>query len=532
MGQVSKVMQFNKKAFLAFATIAALGNAQEATAPEDSAVVKLTSATFNDFIKENPLVLAEFYAPWCGHCKNLAPHYVEAAATLQDKGIPLAQIDCTEESELCMEQGIRGYPTLKVFKNNQIDNPSEYQGARSAPAIVSYLIKQSLPPVTVLEGVDAAADLKDLIAEASSALVVDTGVEDLNATFYELADLYRDDFTFVQYTSEDEPKLSIYLPEAEGPISYNGSNLTLSHLVDWVQVETKPYFGEINGETFQSYMSAGLPLAYVFYTSADERASLEPYFIELGKKYRGNMSFVGLDASMFGRHAENLNMKEQFPLFVIHDLDSNLKFGLPQLDEEEFAALEKPLELDTKSIGEFVEKFFAEELTPSVKSEEIPEVQESNVFKIVGYTHEETIGDKDKDVLVKYYAPWCGHCKRLAPIYEELADLYASDEDAKEKILIADVDATLNDVNVEIEGFPTIFLYPAGKSEPVIYQGSRSLESFVEFLTENGQSSINGTALLENKRAEEAKAQEEAEANEEEAEEESEAETAILHDEL
>ncbi|SCV02905.1 LANO_0G00958g1_1 [Lachancea nothofagi CBS 11611] len=521
-------MQLSKKVFLGITALtAAIGKAQQdATAPEDSAVVKLTSENFVEFMKEHPLVLAEFYAPWCGHCKTLAPHYVEAAAALESSDIALAQVDCTEEQELCMEQGIRGYPTLKVFKSSQLDAPSEYQGGRNAQSIISYMTAQSMPPVTVISGEEGADDLKDILVEASSAVVIDSGVAGLNETFYELADLFRDDFTFVKYNqTEGEPHLSIHLPNDVEPIKFTGKNNTLTHLVEWVQVETKPHFGEINGETFQSYMNANLPIAYFFYTSPEERSSYEQFFTKLGKEHRGKINFVGLDASMFGRHAENLNMKEQFPLFVIHDVESNMKYGMPQLSEEEFSALTKPLELKSADITKFIKNFTAGKIEPIVKSEEIPEVQESSVFRIVGKTHEKVVNDEKKDVLVKYYAPWCGHCKKLAPLYEEMADIYASDKDANSKIVIANVDATLNDVNVDLEGYPTLMFYPAGKkSTPVVYQGARDIESFMNFIQENGHHGVNGSAILEGRQAQEAvEAEKEAEAIKEEE---------VEHDEL
>lgn len=117
-----------------------------------SDVTQLKKDTFDEFVKENDIVLAEctlsplmlivlvpqltktvsVFAPWCGHCKALAPEYEEAATTLKEKDIKLIKVDCTEESELCQQYGVEGYPTLKVFRG--LENITPYKGQRKASA--------------------------------------------------------------------------------------------------------------------------------------------------------------------------------------------------------------------------------------------------------------------------------------------------------------------------------------------------------------------------------------------------------------
>jgi protein disulfide-isomerase A1 len=86
----------------------------------------------------------------------------------------------------------------------------------------------------------------------------------------------------------------------------------------------------------------------------------------------------------------------------------------------------------------------------------------------------------------------CSLIPSLAPKYEELAQLYAANPSYAEKVTIAKVDATANDVPEEIQGFPTIKLYPAGsKDSPVDYSGSRTIEDLAQFIKVNGKHKID-----------------------------------------
>ena len=119
----------------------------------------------------------------------------------------------------------------------------------------------------------------------------------------------------------------------------------------------------------------------------------------------------------------------------------------------------------------------------TLKSEEIPATQEGPVYVLVGKSFDEIVMDPTKDVLVEFYAPWCGHCKKLAPIYDELAQKLAHNKN----LIIAKMDSTANETDkVTIQGFPTIKFWPAGnKSAPKDFEGERTVDGFIDYLTKH-----------------------------------------------
>ncbi|KAI5949315.1 PDI1 [Candida jiufengensis] len=484
----------------------------EATADPNSAVVKLTTENFTTFLEENPLILTEFFAPWCGYCKMLGPEFSQAADLLNEThpNIKLAQIDCTEDESICMEHEIKGYPTLKVIRNGDSKGAEDYQGPREHKGIADYMIKQSLPSVQIPTSWD---DLEKLVGEQTKPFIlkVDGVVDDI---FDKIASTKRNDYTFIEvgkdYLKQLASKLNIDLKKATYLVVHPGEILEsikyqgeadLEKLTEFINVESLPYFGDMDRDTYMKYMASPLPIAYYFYKTPEQRESIANDLSKLGKKYRGKLNFVGLDANLFGRHAEAISMDPDIvPLFAIQNIGENKKYGINQKENPEGPSIE--------TITEFVEDFFANKLKPIIKSEPLPteeEIKSNPVVKLVANNYNEILNKLDKDIFVKFYAPWCGHCKKLAPTWSELAEIYQSNKDGD--VLIADIDHTLNDVDVpfEIEGYPTLLMFPAngeldektGIRKPIVFQGQRELNSLIEFVKEHGSLKINGTELQE-----------------------------------
>ena len=100
----------------------------------------LTDSNFEEkVIKSDETWMIKFYAPWCGHCKQLAPAWEKAAKAL--KGVvKVGAIDVDNFKAVGSKYGVSGFPTIKFFGLNKKNSPSDYSGGRTADAIVNYAL--------------------------------------------------------------------------------------------------------------------------------------------------------------------------------------------------------------------------------------------------------------------------------------------------------------------------------------------------------------------------------------------------------
>ena len=140
-------------------------------------------------------------------------------------------------------------------------------------------------------------------------------------------------------------------------------------------------------------------------------------------------------------------------------------------------------EINKENLKSFIERVQAGEVEQFLKSAPIPETNDDAVKVVVGKSWKEMVMDSEKEVLVKFYAPWCGHCKSLAPHYENAAKKIAGNPN----ILLVKVDSTENEVaGVDIQGFPTLKFWGKDKSAaPVDYNGGRDVDGILSWLKEH-----------------------------------------------
>ncbi|GAY55167.1 hypothetical protein CUMW_162320 [Citrus unshiu] len=136
----------------------ATGGSSDKSKSDSNESIELNSSNFDELVlKSKDLWIVEFFAPWCGHCKKLAPEWKKAANNLKGK-VKLGHVDCDSEKSLMSKFNVQGFPTILVFGADK-DSPIPYEGARTAGAIESFALEQletnvAPPEVTELTSQD------------------------------------------------------------------------------------------------------------------------------------------------------------------------------------------------------------------------------------------------------------------------------------------------------------------------------------------------------------------------------------------
>merc|ERR1712117_944256 len=392
-------------------------------------------------------------------------------------------LDATEEPKVAEQFEVRGYPTLKFFKNGK---DTEYNGGRTADTIVSWLEKKTGPAAKTLATVDEA---KAFVADNDIAIIgFFDSVESDGAKAFLAAAGNMDDFPFA--TTSEAAVLAEYMAAGvvifknfdEGRNDMEGE-VTEESVTAFVAGNSLPLVVDFSQDTAQKIFSGEIKSHLLLFMSgaAEDHAAKVEIARGIAKDHKGEMLFVTIntDEEDHKRIMEFFGLEEsELPSMRIIKLEEDMSKFKPESTE-----------LSDENIRAFVQQYLAGELKPHLMSEEIPEDWDKEPVKVlVGKNFEEVAMNVEKDVLVEFYAPWCGHCKQLAPTWDKLGEKFKDSE----TVVIAKMDSTANELeDVKVQGFPTIKLFKKGDNKVIDYNGERTLDGLVKFIESDG---VHGAA--------------------------------------
>merc|ERR1712107_109603 len=366
-----------------------------------------------------------------------------------DPPVTMGKVDCTEGGKsTCGRFDVKGYPTLKIFRNGELS--SDYNGPREAAGISKFMRSQVGP---------ASKEVKT-VAEAEAVLakpeVVVFGFGDQPAHAKAAAKL-RESVLFAHTTSEEvmtklghKDAIVLFRPKTLQN-KFEAAEVTAYYAVDYVK----------NAKGTNYWRNRVMKVAADF--------SGLNFAVANKDDFQGELSDLGFEYVA----------GDKPPVVAAKDA-SGLKYRMPEVsDAKEFMP----------SLKEFLTQMQAGSLEPYLKSEAVPDNSANAVKVAVAKNFDELVTKSEKDVLVEFYAPWCGHCKKLTPIYDELGEKMA-DEDVE----IVKMDATANDVppQYDVKGFPTLYWLPKGSKKPTSYNGGREIDDFIKYIAEHASDELKG----------------------------------------
>jgi len=445
-------------------------------------VIDLTNESFDKALADHKHVMVNFYSPSCSHCKALDPEYVKVADELHaiDSSVKIARVDASKEIEIAKKQGIDGYPTLKLFIDGK---PLEYNGPRKADKMVIWISKKSGSPATV---VSSTEELNGLIKNNSVIVVgfLENLESDLSKAFLETAlynehvafALVQDKSLFSEYEVDGE-KVIMFKDFDEGKVVYTGKP-EFAELSEFVHMNSIPLVIDFTYDSAPIIFSGSIKNHVLLFasTKADNYAALKDTLSKLAKIYKGKLMFIVVDT-------EVKELKQIVDYFKVPETE-HPALRIVRLGEHMQRFKSQDLSLDEENIKSLIEKFFAGELKPELLSEDIPEDWDHKPVKVlVGKNFNDVVNSTEKNTLVMFYAPWCGHCKKLEPMWEELAEKYKEAKD----VTIAKMDATKNELeHIRIRAFPTVKLFLNHVDHAKDYNGERTVDGIVRFIESKG----------------------------------------------
>ena len=279
-------------------------------------------------------------------------------------------------------------------------------------------------------------------------------------------------------------KPSKYLQEKdEKPKSrYTAKKISSASLKKFIIDKSIPLVGEKSYKTEYEYDTIKKPVITVFFEIDHEKNPKGITYVtnrlrKLAKEFSGKFIFNIASLSAYSYKLENYGLKSNSKKDVVVGLKNDLLYY--KMDAK----------FSIENIKTFIENFKAGAVVGKAKEEYQPPKEDdeeddenSNVTTLTN-DNADAVLKSGKDIMVEFYAPWCGHCKALKPEYKKLAESFKDDAD----VVIAAMDATAHTVPKEfdVKGYPSIYFMSSKGKKPVSYNGDREADAMAQYIKDN-----------------------------------------------
>ena len=258
---------------------------------------------------------------------------------------------------------------------------------------------------------------------------------------------------------------------------------TYKELMTFIRKHAVPLVGQRTKQNMFKYTER--PLIVIYYDVnfnhqfRTETQYTRSMILEVAKKFKGsNLKFAISNEEEF---------EDEIKALGLEDSGNDVSIGV-YTEKQKFRG-DPDAEITSEYLAMFVEHLRTGRIPPYMKSMPVPKVQDSIVTKVVSDNYDTEMHKIKKDVVLYFYAPWCGHCKEFDIVFKKVAKKMMK---TNENIVFGSMDGTGNDIPYmfpPISGYPSIFFLSAyEKFDPIQYQGDRSYKSVKDWI--NRHSSI------------------------------------------
>ncbi|CAL5987693.1 Protein_disulfide isomerase [Hexamita inflata] len=266
-------------------------------------VIKLSNETFGNFSKPT---IVKFYAPWCGHCKELAPKYEELATLSEQLNVIVAEVDCTEEADICSHENVEGFPTIKLFDGEKV---FDYDGEREVPALSKWITDMQ-KPILVYESME---DLKKR-AEESRFPTHFILYSDNLANDEKFFDMFKGKIIIgCMQANQSASKLIAFREGIE--ITYTDSLENADALIEFIAFHQLPFAPILTPAIFTPLMSSGFPFIMLS-ASIDNEAEIVQAFQAHARQMDIKAAFGVLNNTQFVKFVQALKGELVPTLFI------------------------------------------------------------------------------------------------------------------------------------------------------------------------------------------------------------------------